>query len=106
MLAATRNPRCWPTMRFCTMKGERWMSPLFSLLDGVCASLQSLTLDVAFGNTRLGVAVPTGLTFTSLRRLSLSVWDIEAMNLVTELLECIESPLLQKVALEGSMITE
>jgi len=82
------------------------MSPLFSLLDGVCASLQSLTLDVAFGNTRLGIAVPTGLTFTSLRRLSLSVWDIEAMNLVTELLECIESPLLQKVALEGSMITE
>merc|ERR1719424_2546537 len=106
MRAATRTPRCWPSLRFRTTRAERWIEPLFTILACAGVSLQSLTLDVSFENTRLGMAVPSGMMLTQLRRLSLCIWDNEMANLAVELLECIESPRLQKVAIEGSVLTQ
>merc|ERR1719265_347952 len=45
-----------------------------------------------------------GLVFPQLRRLSLSIWDSEMLNMSIELLDCIESPTLQKIFIEGCML--
>lgn len=106
MREATRNPRCWPSLRFRTARAERWIDPLFTILSRAGRSLQSLTLDISFENTQLGMAIPAGLTLSQLRRLSLSIWDEEMLSMAGELLECIESPSLQKIAIEGSMMSQ
>lgn len=82
------------------------MEPLFTILSCVSTSLQSLTLDLSFENTRLGMSVPSGLVFSQLRRLSLSIWDAEMADLAVELLECVESSSLQKICIEGCVLPE
>eukprot|EP00747_Dinoflagellata_sp_TGD_P197493 gnl/TRDRNA2_/TRDRNA2_68916_c0_seq1.p1 gnl/TRDRNA2_/TRDRNA2_68916_c0~~gnl/TRDRNA2_/TRDRNA2_68916_c0_seq1.p1 ORF type:complete len:501 (-),score=92.61 gnl/TRDRNA2_/TRDRNA2_68916_c0_seq1:52-1479(-) len=62
-------------------------------------------LEIAFENPKLAVALPGGLTFAKLRRLSLRLADAEAVSLGVEILECIESPALQKVDIEGGIFS-
>mmetsp|Transcript_93321 Transcript_93321/g.273189 ORF Transcript_93321/g.273189 Transcript_93321/m.273189 type:complete len:663 (-) Transcript_93321:99-2087(-) len=106
MRAASLTSRCWPSLSFCSSRAERWLDGLLQLLMPTCVSMEALALDLAFQNPRLAVALPAGLAFASLRRLRLRLGDAEAARLAAELLECVDSPGLQKVSLEGCMLTE
>lgn len=106
MHGAVRHPQCWSTLRFCSGRAERWLDALSQILLPVSGCLQALALDIGFENPRLAVALPGGLIFGMLRCLSLRFTDYEAANLAAELLECVDSPSLRKVALEGVITTE
>jgi len=106
MRAAVMSPRCWLGLRFRSSCAERWLDSLLQLLAAACSSMQALALDFAFENPRLAVSLPARLAFCGLNRLSLRLGDAEAENLGAELLECIESPGLQRVTLEGGVLAE
>lgn len=106
MYSASRNPRCWPSLRFRTCRAERRLDGFFSILIPVCGGLEALELSAVFGDARLSAAVPAGLSFPRLRRLALHLGDAEATELAVEILECIESPSLQRVAIAATRMTE
>jgi len=106
MQVASRDARCWPSLKFSTPKAERWLDGLFALLNTAGYGMQKLALGISFEDTRLGISAPAGLIFTQIRRLTLGLGDAEAVNLGVELLECIESPFLQRIAVEGGVLTE
>jgi len=105
MLVAVRQPQCWPTLRFCSGRCERWLDALFTLLLPTSGCLQALALDIGYENPRLAIALPGGLIFPTLRCLSLRFSDHEAACLAAELLECVDSPSLRTIALEGIIMT-
>lgn len=67
--------------------------------------MRSLRLDIAFENPKLAVALPSGLFFGKLQRLTLRLGDVESVRFTAELLECIESPVLRDIEIESAAIS-
>lgn len=103
---SSRNPRCWPSLRFASRCAERWVDRVFALLVPTCRHLEALVLDIRFEEPRLSVALPAGVHLPKLRKLCLCLRDVEAVNLGVEVLASVEAPGLRKVSLEGGVLTE